>query len=172
MITKITEGDILSPKNHADVIIGMNAELAEVNGIGLPFTWQIRRENPIPLGTVFSFELDDERQLHLLVCHHIGEGGWVHADKYVRFGLDYLWQSEPQTKKFSSVQIGTGRIGERDGADFPAIHTAMATSHLPLELFIFKPLEPVAVEANVTPLRTLTAFRSWNIHEGELALAS
>lgn len=172
MITSIVEGDILKPQNHADVIIGMNAELQEVNGIGLPFTWQIRRAEQIPLGTVFSFELDDERQLHLLVCHHIGEGGWVNADKYVRFGLDYLWQSEPHTKKFSSVQIGTGRIGIRDGADFPSIHTAMATSHLPLELFIYKPLERVPAEVRAFAPRTLTAFRSWNIHEGELALAS
>ena len=172
MITRITEGDILKPQNRADIIIGMNAELQEVTGIGLPFAWQIRREAPIPLGTVFSFELDENRQLHLLVCHHIGEGGWVNADKYVRFGLDYLWQSEPHSKQFSAVQIGTGRSGMRDGADFPSIHTAMATSHLPLELFIYKPLERVAVESRATPPRTLTAFRSWNIREGELALAA
>lgn len=41
MIVGSEAGDILSPANHRDIIIGMNTSLGEVNGIGRPFVRNI-----------------------------------------------------------------------------------------------------------------------------------
>lgn len=173
MILDVIQGDILNPSNPNDIIIGMNTELKEVFGIGLPFTWQIQHKQPIPLGTVFSFEFDKERRLHLIICHKIGTDGWTGADKYIRFGMDYLWHTEPSNRTFSMVKVGTGHIGKRDGANVPDIMSAIASSHLPVTLYVYTPLEKEAVEARAqTPPSTLTAYRSWNFQEGEMALAA
>lgn len=173
MILDIVEGDILKKTNKADVIIGMNSELGEVYGIGLPFTWQIQHNKPLKLGTVFSFELDKTRNLHMIICHHLYKGGWLDADKYIRFGMDFLWQSDAATREFSVVKIGTGRVGKRDGADVPKIINAISSSQLPMKLFIHRPPERVAVEAHQSVVRPpLVAFRSWSREEGVTTLAA
>lgn len=172
MILDIVEGDILRKDNDADVIIGMNTMLEEVFGIGLRFAWQIQHNKPIPLGTVFSFKLDKMRKLHMIICHDLGENGWVSADKYLRFGMDYLWHSEA-VRKFSMVKVGTGRVGNRDGADVASIMSAIASSHLPVTMYIHDPIETIAVEARAeVPLHTLFAYRSWNPVGGEHVLAA
>ncbi len=172
MILDILEGDILARDNPADVIIGMNDELKEVFGIGLRFTWQIQLNKPLRLGSVFSFELDESRKLHMIICHSIGKDGWVSADKYIRFGMDYLWHREVG-RQFSMVKVGTGKLGKRDGADFAAIMSAIATSHLGVKMYTYNPPETVAVEARqVVPMPSLVAYRSWSLEEGEQALAA
>jgi hypothetical protein len=170
MILDILEGDILANANKSDVIIGMNSQLGEVSGIGLPFTWQIQHNKPLILGTVFSFELDVNRNLHMITCHHLGKDGWQAADKYIRFGMDYLWHREGH-RSFSMVKIGTGHIGKRDGADVPAIISAIANSHLAVTLYNYRPSEHTMAEAKVVPKPSeLVAYRSWNFKEGEIPL--
>jgi hypothetical protein len=84
--------------------------------------------------------------------------------------MDYLWQTEKQSRQFSIVEIGTGRIGKRDGADPISIRTAMANSYLPATLFIHNPreLEPVHEVLSLP----LVAYRSWNARQGEQLLAA
>lgn len=112
----------------------------------------------------------------MLICHQLGEGGWTGADKYVRFGLDYLWHCEheedrQENREFSIVEIGKGRVGRRDGAEPVFIHQAMATSHLPLTLFVnHNDSESVrASEALVIPLK---AYRAWTPEYGEQRFAA
>lgn len=170
MIINIEVGDITSRENHADIIIGMNSELKDVTGIGLPFVKKINALHPIDLGSVLSFKLDNDRNVHMIICHHLGKGGWKDADMHVRFGMDYLWHTERNGRKFSIVKVGTGRVGVRDGADPIRIHTAMATSHLPVTLFVYNPRETVA--AHVALERPLVAYRAWHPVLGEERIAA
>lgn len=142
MILDIKVGDITDPSNKSNIIIAMNTTLEDVTGIGVPFVKKINPTHPIQLGSVLNFQFDRDRMLHMLICHDIGYGGWVNADKWVRLGLDHLWQASVTENHilydsaFSIVQIGTGQIGRRDGANSVEIMTAMATSYLDLTLFV------------------------------------
>ena len=162
MITDITVGDITSPDNKRDIIIGMNSTLNDVTGIGLRFVKKISTIHPITLGSVLSFEFDKTRNVHMLICHHIGEDGWKHTDNFVRFGMDFLWHTEPN-RKYSIVQVGTGRVGRRDGADVIAIRTAIATSFLPVTVFVFDAEKRAAARATAPMLKP---FRAWSPEHG------
>lgn len=148
----------------------MNTILEDVTGIGVPFVRKINLTNPIQLGSVLNFQFDNERMLHMLVCHDIGFGGWAKADKWVRLGLDYLWQASQDEghilhkAKFSIVRIGTGTVGRRDGALHQDILTAMATSHLDLTLFVRDEEAMVPVRKKQEPLH---AFSAWHPMHGE-----
>jgi hypothetical protein len=170
MIEHIRIGDITSSDNPSHIIIGMNSQLQDVLGIGMPFVDKIETAHPIKLGSVLSFKFDGTRNLHMLICHHLGRDGWVGADMHVRYGMDYLWQTEEWGKSFSIVQIGTGRVGTRDGANAVAIRTAMATSHLPVNLYIYRKPEGVA-ESNAVPV-PLTAYRHFHPVYGEERLVA
>lgn len=162
MITNIVSGDITSPKNNADIIIGMNVTLNDVTGIGLPFVRRVTTPHPLTLGGVMSFRYSgvQGRQIHMLLCHAIGGRRWHDADRYVRFGMDFLWHIEPE-RKYSIVRIGTGRVGLRDGADAVAIHTAMSNSYLPVVLYLYN-------QETKTPAHAaeLIPFRSWTPKHG------
>lgn len=174
MIDNIRLADIMSPDNSADIIIGMNRDLSDVTGIGLPFVREIRLTRPPVPGSVLSFELTPERSVHMLICHEIGRDGWVDADKYVRCGMDFLWYNDLSQfsgtdgfdrllttcpRRYSIVQIGTGRVGKRDGADHAAIRRAMEASHLHVDLYIYEPpAKEKAATAKVVPLRPFRAF--------------
>ena len=131
-----------------------------------------------------SFEFTPERNVHMIICHAIGEGGWVHADRYVRYGLDYLWQTEAAQharggldylmvgtqRRYSIVQIGTGRVGKRDGADHALIRSAIADSYLPVDLYVYDPaLRQLVEQAQQPPIR---AFRAWHPVHGEERIAA
>ncbi len=182
MIRDIKVGDITNPANKADIIIGMNTTLSDVLGIGRPFTDKIATIHPIVRGSVLSFEFTPERNLHMIICHDIGAGGWNAADMQVRYGMDYLWHSEAiqqggldylligTQRRYSIVQIGTGRVGKRDGADPAAIRSAMAASFLPVDLYVYDPGAREAVEtASVVPLRP---YRAWHPIHGEERIAA
>ncbi len=170
VIKDIVQGDITSPDNRADIIIGMNSELSDVTGIGLPFVKKISVAYPIVLGSVLSFQFNSDRQVHMLICHSLGEHGWKGAHRYVRFGLDYLWQTEG-SRRYSSVRIGTGRIGKRDRADHAEILSAMAESFLPVTLYLYQPPAQEVIEA-VRANEPLRAFRAWHPIHGEERLAA
>jgi hypothetical protein len=170
MIKDIKVGDITSPNNPAHIIIGMNSHLNDVTGIGRPFVNKITTAHPVKLGSVLSFRFDATRNLHMLVCHHLGKGGWANSDMHVRYGMDYLWQTEKPTEDFSIVSIGTGRIGIRDGADAVAIRTAMANSYLPADLYIhFEPEKFTVDNANQMILK---AYRHFHPIYGEELIAA
>ncbi|HEY0010913.1 MAG TPA: hypothetical protein VGB97_03330 [Candidatus Paceibacterota bacterium] len=135
----------------------MNTDFKDVRGIATRFVANIMPDMAPELGSVISFDFDGKRKLHLIICHEIGEGGWKNADKYVRFGMDYL-DHLTDDRQHSIVQIGTGRVGRRDGADAPAIITAMAQSFLPVTLYIYDGVPMEAVLENRMPLRTLFAW--------------
>ena len=170
MITDIKVGDITSPENRADIIIGMNSELHRVTGIGMPFVKNITALHPIDPGSVLSFKFDENRNVHMIICHRLGIDGWKDADKHVRFGMDYLCHTERNGRKFSTVQIGTGPVGIQYGADPASIRTAMATSHLPVTLFVFNPRETVAAVVELE--RPMTAYRAWHPIHGEERLVA
>jgi hypothetical protein len=169
MIIDIKSGDITARENPSDIVIGMNAQLTDVQGIGKPFISKIQRTRPLRLGSVLSFEFDRDRALHMLICHNIGKGGWKDAPNYVRFGLDYLWDKQPEVVH-SIVRIGTGRVGMRDGADHASIHAAMAISHLKLELFVLPSERDLVAMENLLASPTLVPFRYWSEAEGEQPL--
>ena len=185
MIRDIKLGDITSPANPADIIIGMNSTLSDVTGIGLEFIRDIPVIYPIVLGSVFSFEFTPERNVHMIICHTIGEGGWANADRYVRYGLDYLWKTEEaqytgehgmdhlltgSPRRYSIVQIGTGRVGKRDGADHALIRSAIAESYLPVDLYVYDPtLRQLVEQAKCPPMK---AFRAYHPLHGEERIAA
>ncbi|HEY4487064.1 MAG TPA: hypothetical protein VJB70_05065 [Candidatus Paceibacterota bacterium] len=162
MIVGIEVSDITSPNNKRDIIIGMNTTLNDVRGIGLPFVKKIETLHPITLGAVLSFEFDDSRQVHMLICHDLGQYGWKNADHFVRFGMDFLWHTEP-AREYSIVQIGTGRVGHRDRADPVAIRTAMTNSFLPVTLFVFNPEKSRVIHVALPELKP---FRAWSPTHG------
>lgn len=166
MITDIRTGDITDRENSSDIIIAMNRQLDDVRGIGKPFVSKIQRTRPLQLGSVLSFSFDSNRALHMLICHNLGKNGWVDAHNYVRFGLDFLWQKQPDVTH-SIVRIGTGRVGKRDGANHSDILTSMATSHLKLQLFILPEEQELAAMENLLASPTLVPFRRWSPAEGE-----
>ena len=170
MIRDFITGDITARSNKSDIIIGMNTALDDVTGIGFPFVKNSVPTRMLQLGSVISYDFDGTRKLHMIICHHLGEGGWEYADRYVRFGLDYLDHLDRDTqagdggRSYSIVRIGTGRIGTRDGADFQAIHRAMADSFLTVDLYLFKREQQ---SADVRAIRPLQPFRAWNSALGE-----
>lgn len=170
MIGEIRFDDITGSNNPGHIIIGMNSALRDVRGIGRRFVGSANTTQPIDLGSVLSFKFDARRNLHMIICHHLGEGGWHEADKYVRFGLDHLWQNEAPGQRFSVVQIGAGRIGRRDGANHQAIRTAIDESHLTADLYVSPNMGSQQVAARAPA--ELIAFRAWHPTLGEERLAS
>ena len=168
MIHGITVGNIRHPNNKSDIVIGMNTTFADVKGIGAPYIKDIIRTRAITLGTVITFDFDGTRQLHMLICHKIGRAGWVNADQHVRYGMDHLWQRD-NSRQYSIVQIGTGRVGKRDGADVPKIIRAIADSHLPVTMFVLNEGETIPVEATaqVSPFKPM---RMWSKVGGEVPI--
>ncbi|MBU2103619.1 hypothetical protein KKD81_00130 [Patescibacteria group bacterium] len=162
--------DITDPENKSDIIIGMNSELSDVTGIGLPFVKDAIPTRAIQLGSVITFDFDATRRLHMIICHKLGLGGWASAEQNVRFGLDYLnhvnqMEDSDKRRKFSIVNIGTGRVGVRDAADPVGIKRAIADSHLIVDLFVFTPPVMLAdVRAARAPLRPV---RTWSPNFGE-----
>ncbi len=165
MIKHIKVGNILDPSNKAHIIIAMNTEFDDVRGIGKPFVGKIKRTRSIKLGTVVSFDYDGSRELHMLVCHRLGKGGWENADQYVRYGMDYLWKCEPH-HSYSIVNIGTGRVGKRDGADHMQIRSAIASSFLPVDLFVLN--EPMQIPAEAAA--RIIPFRMWDMERGAVQI--
>jgi hypothetical protein len=168
VIENIIIGDITSPQNYRDIIIGMNTDLNDVTGIGLRFVKDLIPLKALELGSVLTFDYDDQRKIHMIICHHLGPTYWRNADQHVRFGMDYLHYTNDSRRKYSIVRIGTGRIGQRDKADHAAIHKAMAESHLPVNLHI---LELQVAEAIVRAERApLVAVAAWNHRHGPIPL--
>ena len=168
MIIDVLVGDITSPENPHDIIIGMNADLIDVTGIGRHFVKDIFPMKSLDLGSVISFNFDKKRKLHMIICHTIGSGGWTRAADHIRYGMDYLEHFNDESRTYSIVQIGKGRVGQRDGANSAAIHTAMSTSHLPVTLFVFDNTQQQAIEQRV-PLHIVSA---WNPVSGAIPLAA
>ena len=162
--------DITSSGFHCDIIIGMNQELQDVRGIGRRVLQGYEPLRKLPLGSVITFPWDKAgRELHLLICHKLGEGGWERAEQHVRYGLDYLNHKEGRSERgHGIVEIGKGRVGKRDGADPTLIHQAIADSWLPVTLFIFDPPDlREAVSGQVIPIRPSS---TWSMETGERSL--
>lgn len=169
MIENIIPGDITHPSNPCDIIIGMNTALDDVRGIAFPFLRHVIPAAALELGSVISFNFDDARKLHMIVCHSLDARMWDKADMYVRFGMDYLQHLNDSNRRYSIVQIGTGRVGLRDHADHAAIRTAMTTSFLPVDLYIYHPDARVAAaSALAKPARPLSA---WTMAEGSVPIS-
>lgn len=163
-IKDIHYGDITTPRNKHDIIIGMNTRLAQASAIGhrvLVNNFVTRELEP---GDVVTFKFDEHRNLHMIICHRLCTGGWLNAEKYVRIGLDYLWQRHVFNTHFSIVRIGTGMVGIRDGADASAIHTAMTVSWAPLHLYIWNNERH---EVGVEKFPPLKVLRTWSTDKGE-----
>lgn len=164
MIPDIRHGDITNPGNEADIIIGMNTRCAEASAIGRTALIGKVLSRELDLGDVITFHFDQHRDLHMLICHELGAGGWSGADQFIRTGLDHLWLRHRDRRKFSIVRIGTGPVGIRDGADAAAIHMAMATSYLPLCLYIW---DGEGVDAKAAQYPILKPSRTWSRRRGE-----
>jgi hypothetical protein len=150
MILETIIGDITDAGNHRDIIIGMNTELGELSALGRRFI-----DDGIPgvcqaLGSILTFEFDNDRLLHMIICHNLNENGWRCADMYVRFALDWLWANNRE-REYSIVEIGKGEVGQKYGADHAAIHTAIATSYLPVTLFVKPPQMRVPAKLSLPP---------------------
>lgn len=168
MIRDIIHDDITSRKNPGDIIIGMNTDLQDVTGIGRRFVRNLIPQAALQLGSVITFQFDEQRRVHMIICHTLGKGGWAHAPQHVRFGMDYLNHLD-DGRDYSIVRIGKGRIGRRDGADFSAIHQAMADSYLLADLYVYDmPKQEAMAEAFALP----RPLRAWSVAEGELQVAA
>lgn len=168
LINDIVVGDITAKSNKSDVIIGMNSELRDVTGIGLRFVKNAVPTKLLKLGTVISYDFDEFRKIHMIICHHLRPGGWAGAEEHVRFGLDFL-NHVSDGQSHSIVQIGTGRVGKRDGANPALIRTAMADSHLPVKLFVYEPREALEMVERVD-IPPMKPFRAWSVAEGIVPL--
>tara|TARA_B100000508_G_scaffold77059_1_gene59946 strand:- start:2125 stop:2646 length:522 start_codon:yes stop_codon:yes gene_type:complete len=171
MIIGHETGDITHPSNKRDIIIGMNRTLQNVTGIGYPFVSGLNLAGELELGGVLSFKFDHGRHLHMLICHTNEIGGWEDSHKYVRFGLDFLWQQDTDGRDFSIVEIGTGKNGRKQGADAPRIHRAMGNSFLDLTLFV-NHNDPERVAAHDALVVPMEAYRAWTPQGGIVELAA
>ena len=169
MITAIKVGDITGKENPADIVIGMNPMFGEASAIGHPFVSKIIPLDLAALGSVLTFDFEGTRQLHMIICHKLGPGGWKNSEKFVRFGLDYLWQTSSPQRLFSIVQIGLGPVGIIDGADYPLINRAMSDSHLEMTLYVRSEQEEPEQSPRVTRAEAplLLRFRQgWSFDKG------
>lgn len=166
--------DITSTRYSCDIIIGMNTELEDVRGIGRRVLATRRKSlQNLSHGSVVTFPWDESgRLLHMLICHEVGVGGWKYADRHIRYGLDYLRYREPQSERgYGIVQIGAGRVGQRDKADLPSINSAIANSLLPVTMFIFDRPQ-LADQPSVALMPPLKASSVWTRERGELRFAA
>ncbi|MES3031126.1 MAG: hypothetical protein V4697_01795 [Patescibacteria group bacterium] len=168
---KIVAGDITSPANLSNIIIGMNTELGELSALGR----QVLKDTLPPpelidLGTVLTFQYDSARLIHMLICHHLGSGGWRNSDNYVRVGMDHIW-STLRFPHYSIVEIGKGEVGQRDGANAPKILEAIASSYLPVTLFIRGGDEITASEPMISPPQKLQFISGFSPKNGNLVTA-
>lgn len=160
MIDKIIYGDITDPSNKAcHFIIGMNGHLESLKGIGRKSVEKLSAVYPVKLGSVVSIPYVGKgdtfpRTLHMIICHYLRRGGWDDAERCIRYGMDSLRQNYGDTEKFSMVDIGTGEKGLRFGANRAAIHKAMATSDLMVDLYKYDHAEETVLNQVVRlPLR-------------------
>jgi hypothetical protein len=94
----------------------------------------------------------------MLICHRdCSKGAGIKRINLSRFGMDYLDHNKEPDQKFSVVQIGTGPIGLRDGADLSAIMTAISTSFLPVTLCLREEAMVMTAGAKRAPL-SLVAY--------------
>lgn len=169
MIIGTATGDITSPRNTRDIIIAMNDEFEDVTGIGRRFVENLVGVTP-ELGSVVTFKFDSIRRVHMLVCHKLGPKGWHQAERHVRYGMDYINHLNDNPRRgFSIVEIGTGRVGRRDGADPAAIRKAMEESYLPAVLYKREERAAAVVDLWSRPLTPLVA---WAPVTGQIALAA
>jgi hypothetical protein len=89
MINTHIIANIFSEKFTHDIIFGMNPTFSELSKLAKQ---AIQNELPpdklLPLGSVITFRYNKDRLAHAIICHHLGENGWVNSEKYLRFGLD------------------------------------------------------------------------------------
>ncbi len=137
MIDRIVIGDITKQRQR-HIIIGMNTDLVDVSEIGFPYAGKLKMSlnHPLILGSVLEFDFgrNSEQKLYMVICHKIGKGGWIGADRYLRFGLDSI--SMNKDGRFSIVNVGTGPVGIQDGAEYPLLLKAMVDSDLSLDLYV------------------------------------
>lgn len=172
MIVDLVNDDITSTKHKCDIIIGMNTGLKNVTGIGRRAVENMEVLRELKLGSVVTFPWDvTGRELHMIICHKMCDGGWDGADRYVRYGLDYLAHRDAISERgHGIVRIGTGAAGKKFGADPTSILTAMATSYLPVLLFsLDTPRITEPVSAEVLPLRAASV---WQFDTGVQKLAA
>ena len=136
MIIDIVEGDIMA-QHDKHIIFGINQELEEPNQSIKRYIDDIRKKfgKRLALGSYIEFRLNRiyEQKLYLVVCHNIGTGGWLNADKHVRFAFDSIYYNT--VGEYATVRIGNGFVGKRDGADDSSILTSIQTSFLPVRLY-------------------------------------
>ena len=168
-IDKTRIGDITSFTNKSHIVFAMNDTLEEATPLIAPYVEKLAfgPENPLTLGSVLSFPFTNGRKLFLVICHKIGFGGWEGADQYLRFGLDWINHYKQKGDTFSIVEVGTGPSGMRDGADAASLKTAIATSYLPVYLFVREEVKVMAAAAaaNKAPLN-LAAFAYFSPQNG------
>ncbi|MEI6660134.1 MAG: hypothetical protein WCK91_01785 [bacterium] len=176
MIKRVIPGDITARSNPRHIIRGINDTLDDLSGIGLENVERLKQSllHPLILGSTVRFGFEGDRKLFMVVCHKIGKGGWANADNYIRYAMDNLHHSDEveglKGQEYSIVQIGAGPVGDRDGADVGSIITAMATSLLPVTLFVndFSQIRPSVKKASPPHL---VAEVAWHPEFGRQELA-
>ena len=183
-ITDIVSGDIFDKKyKNNDIIIGMNPEFKNLSDLAIQ-ALNITEGNKINandcdldfLGTVVTFESEDtKRRVHMILCHTPED--WNDADKYIKQGMNSIFYTQDEMgnlsggnhakRSYSIVKIGTGPEGIKNGADFSKIVEGMASSDLPVTMFVLpenqKALSITGEMSDMAPVRFLREEKSFPI---------
>lgn len=135
MIAKRVRGDILeTPLRH--IAFATNTEGFNDGGfagvVSSKYWPDLVITGPKNLGEVLSYECED-KTFHALVCHSLKLRGWEKTPEAVAKCLDSLPVSDDES--VAVVLMGSGEIGQMQGADVPAILDALARSRKKLVLY-------------------------------------
>lgn len=125
MIIDEKRGDILA-SGEPHIAFAVNKEGINGNGFaGMVAFWfwpELANTGPLELGTVLTKTVDGVH-FYALCCHSLDDG-WPDQRDTIKKCFDAIETNEP----IASVAIGTGRVGQKQGADFEQIKAGMQDS--------------------------------------------
>lgn len=128
MIVDVIRGDVLRAP-HSHIAFAVNTQ--GVNDAGFAgmvssrFWPELSDTGSRELGEILSHRTED-KILYALVCHSLGENGWVQTPEIIEQCLNSI--EVPNDEVIAIVLIGGGMIGQGQGADVFANLSGVARS--------------------------------------------
>lgn len=137
MVTKYTQGDVFASK-HKTIIFATNTDgLNDAGFAGLVTRryWPaLHDRQKRVMGSIRSARFDMmDVTFHALVCHDLNDGGWLYTAHHIRQGLNQLAETNPGI--MACVLMGSGPVGQSQGAPLDEIKVALEDSEAQLEVF-------------------------------------
>ena len=128
MVVKQVRGDIFSSP-HPHIVFAVNTEgyndAGFAGAVSGRYWSELANTGKKKLGDVLHKTVGD-KTFHAVVCHSLDRGGWDNTPQIVEKALNEL--DIPKDETVGVVLMGSGMIGQMQGADVRAILSAMERS--------------------------------------------